>query len=282
MGKYNIGGIKLEFNYCFPQYFEERIKQYQISDEAKTDYLINVSVENNLELPNSNLIINHKKKKVYRNNSKVTVCLFENDEIMSIVEYLDDYSLVNIIISQSYSGNSAEYEYIMSGLIFISIAMINNMLPIHASAINFNNQAVIFSAPSTTGKSTHANLWMKKWPEITIINDDKPIITFNDGEIRVVGTPWSGKTCLNNNISVPLRAIIFLQQSSNNYLEELDNKAKITHLMRNIQRPIESQEIDWVMEKINILINEIPMYLLHCNISEEAVDVVYQKIYQKE
>lgn len=282
MGKYNIGGIKLEFNYYFSQYFEERIKQYQISDEVKTDYLINVSVEDNLELPNSKLVINHKNKKVYRNDNQISVCLFENNTIISIVEYLEDYSLVNIRISQSYPGNSAEYEYIMSGLIFISIAMLNNMLPIHASAIKFKNQAVIFSAPSTTGKSTHANLWIKKWPDITIINDDKPIITFNDNEIRVAGTPWSGKTCLNNNISVPLKTIIFLQQANSNYLETLDSKSKITHLMRNIQRPIETQEIDLVMEKINILINKIPMYLLHCNISEEAVDVVYQKIYNKD
>lgn len=57
-----------------------------------------------------------------------------------------------------------------------------------------NNSAILFTAPSGTGKSTHTRMWQECFGErVTVINDDKPLIKINDSEAVIYGTPWCGK-----------------------------------------------------------------------------------------
>ncbi len=65
---------------------------------------------------------------------------------------------------------------------------------VHGAAISYKNNAVLFIAPSGTGKSTHIRLWHRYLGDaIGIINGDKPILHITKNEINVYGTPWAGK-----------------------------------------------------------------------------------------
>lgn len=73
MGKYNVSGIKIEFNYCFDNYFKDRISSYQISDNEIVDYQINVRLKEEIKLPNFNpkMIINRRNIYETKNNSTI-------------------------------------------------------------------------------------------------------------------------------------------------------------------------------------------------------------------
>ena len=58
----------------------------------------------------------------------------------------------------------------------------------HSSAIMVDNEAYLFTAQSGTGKSTHARLWREMLGDRAVmINDDKPIIRYVDGDFYVYG-----------------------------------------------------------------------------------------------
>lgn len=285
MGKYNISGIRIEFNYLFDEYFKDKINAYAIDDNEKVDYLINITLADNIDLPNLEPYLNMNSKCLYKfDDNNLLLCFFnkEKSKVNTQIYYRNDYSTVEIQINKNLKIDLAELEYVVTGLVFLDIASINGFIPIHASAISLNNSSIIFSAPSGTGKSTHANLWLNTFENAIYINDDKPLISIIDEKIEVVGTPWSGKNRLNNNIKSNLKAIVFLKQSKTNSIVTLDNTSKLVYLLRNIYRPVEKEIQDIIFEKLNILISKIPMYELSCDISKDAVLLAYKKIFEGE
>lgn len=285
MGKYNISGIKLEFNYCFEDFFKDKIDAYKIDDEEIVDYVIHVSLTDNIDIPTYEPYLDMKSKCIYKiDEDNFLLCFFNKNKtkVNTGIYYKKDYSKVQIQIQNNLRIDLAELEYVVTGLVFLDIASINGFIPIHASAISVNNNGVIFSAPSGTGKSTHAKLWVDTFSDSLYINDDKPLIKIDKDLIEVVGTPWSGKNKLNSNIKSKLKAIVFLKQSETNEIKFLDNDEKLIYLLRNIYRPVEKDIQDVIFEKLNILVKKIPMYELSCNISKDAVFTAYKKIFEGE
>ena len=86
---------------------------------------------------------------------------------------------------------------------------------LHSSSVVIDNEAYLFSAPSGTGKSTHASLWVKYLTEKEpyILNDDNPAIRIINGNIYAYGTPFSGKHDISVNQKAKLQGICFLKQS---------------------------------------------------------------------
>lgn len=79
----------------------------------------------------------------------------------------------------------------------------------HGSALALDGKAYLFTAPSGTGKSTHAALWRQVFgTRVTMINDDKPLLRFAPEGVTVFGTPWAGKAHLQTNTSALLHRFL--------------------------------------------------------------------------
>ncbi len=176
-----------------------------------------------------------------------------------------------------------EYEYLYSGIAFSNRLTELGGAVIHGSALAYNNQGIIFSANCGTGKSTHTGLWQERFgSKVTIVNDDKPAIRFYEGIPYMFGTPWCGKSYLNTNVQVQLKSIVFLKQAEVNRIERLNLRDSIFSLMSQIARPYYDENLGLkTMKVIEKLVHTVPVYRLHCTISQEAVDTVYQKLLQE-
>lgn len=176
-----------------------------------------------------------------------------------------------------------EWEYIRTGSAFGCRLPDFNSFCLHASAVALQGKAVLFSGPCGTGKSTHTNLWQQYFgsDRAVIINDDKPVLRLTEDAFDVYGTPWSGKSTLNANIRVPLGAVVFLKQSKKNKIRRLSSREAVQLLIYQSMRPSGSRDR---MDKLLILIDELlqktPVYQVECNISFDAVKLVYNEIYQ--
>ena len=100
-------------------------------------------------------------------------------------------------------------------------------LEMHASVIQNSGKAYLFLAKSGTGKSTHSRMWLENIEGSTLLNDDNPIVrVLPDGQIRVYGSPWSGKTPCYVNEGHPVGGIVRLRQAPyNRYTECIDIEA---------------------------------------------------------
>lgn len=92
----------------------------------------------------------------------------------------------------------------------------HDAISIHAAAVCHDGKAYLFLGASGTGKSTHANLWIRHIPETELLNDDNPTVRITNGKAYAYGTPWSGKTPCYRNQSFPIQGIVRLNQAGAN------------------------------------------------------------------
>lgn len=148
----------------------------------------------------------------------------------------------------------------------------------HGASIEYNSEAYLFTAPSGTGKTTHINLWKKNLGcKVDIINGDKPIVKLADKPV-VYGTPWAGKEALQRNASAPLKAICILKQSKNNAITRLSKSDAIRHLMLQVYMPRSAAALSKTLELLGIMIEKTPVYMLQCNISDEAFKTAFDEM----
>ncbi len=115
--------------------------------------------------------------------------------------------------------NNRILDVLNNGLIITYFTFANECqtLLLHASAVLLDGRAQIFLGRSGTGKSTHSDQWLKCFPEAELLNDDHPVVRIEaDGEIRLYGSPWSGKRPIYRAISAPLAAIVRITRAKSN------------------------------------------------------------------
>lgn len=157
-----------------------------------------------------------------------------------------------------------------------------DILLYHGSVIAVDGEGYLFTAKSGTGKSTHTNLWRKKFGERAVmINDDKPFLQMTDKGVVVYGTPWAGKHNLNTNMSVPLKAICVLNRGIENHIEQVSPKAIYGMLMQQVYRPTKSEPLLKTMKLIDKLMQKTNFYSLYCNMDPEAATVAYEGMNQE-
>ncbi|MDO9628262.1 MAG: hypothetical protein Q7I99_00055 [Acholeplasmataceae bacterium] len=279
--KYNIAGIKIELNYHYNEYLKGNIESYLTDDQEVCEYSIEVFLCDEIKRPeqftnskmNPYIIFGEKERIIYALNSK--------DEVKELITHTNDYKHTKIEINPSLLKNPAEVEYVMLGVTFLEIALRNGFLPIHAAAVIYRGEAILFSAPSQTGKSTHAKIWKNTFNDVELLNDDKPLLKSDGERIFVYSSPFSGKTSMNQNKFAPLKSIIFLRQGLTNLVSVMTDDSKIENLMRNILRPDDEDLWDQVVVSINKLMNEIPIYQIEATMDSEAAIAVHDILYKE-
>jgi len=174
-------------------------------------------------------------------------------------------------------SNDALIEYMYTGALFYHSLLDSDGFLLHASAVAMDGKAYLFSAPSGTGKSTHTALWQRVFQErASIINDDKPAIRCLKEGIFVYGTPWSGKTALNQNLRVPLQGVCFLERSKENEIRPLTSSEAIEKILSQTVRPDEKRLAIRMLDLVEQLILNVPLYLMRCNMDPSAAILSYE------
>ncbi len=149
----------------------------------------------------------------------------------------------------------------------------------HGSALSMDGSGYIFTAKSGTGKSTHAAIWRKHFgSRVEMINDDKPLLRFTDGEVRVYGTPWCGKHGLGQNLSAPLSAIAVIERAENNSIAQCQGADAFVHLYNQTYRIPSKEKMARTLALIDKLRSSVGVFILRCNMDESAAEVAYGRM----
>ena len=168
-----------------------------------------------------------------------------------------------------------EREYILHSAAFCREIIQHGRFFLHASAVVCGGGAYLFSGPSGIGKSTHTAMWQKLFPGIQILNDDKPVIWPEKGKITAWGTPFSGKTQLQMNRGVPLRGICFLKQARENRIRPVAETEALALILNNTWRPKDDKTMNLLLNGIQQVVEEIPIFELSCTRDPEAAQLSY-------
>lgn len=148
----------------------------------------------------------------------------------------------------------------------------------HASYIDVNGSAVLFTAPCGTGKSTQAELW-RVHRNAEIINGDKAGVFLKEGKAFAGGLPFCGTSKICKNRNLPLKAIVLLSQGKENRVKRLTGFEALQGVINNIYldllAPWEKQMcIDFVIE----LLEKVNVFSLQCTPDERAVEELEKNI----
>lgn len=175
------------------------------------------------------------------------------------------------------SFSADDCEHMETASQFYSRLLEHNGMMLHASCVVLDGEAYLFSAPSGTGKSTHTQLWLKRFGDRAfILNDDKPALRWIDGTCYAYGTPWSGKTSLNRNERAVLRGIGILQRSDVNFAERLSGTAAIFGVLDQTIRPYAKSQMQTLLVCIDKLVAGGFVYRVGVNMEPDAAETVYR------
>lgn len=168
--------------------------------------------------------------------------------------------------------------YAESGSHFYFSLLYYGGMMLHASAVEVDGKAYLFSANSGIGKSTHTKLWQSEFGTAArVFNDDKPALRFLDGKWYAYGTPWCGKDGININMKVPLAGICFLKQSSENRIRRLSSYEALQKIIPQTKYKFSKVEkLDLMLSHVENLIQHIPMFELENRPEPEAARLSYE------
>lgn len=175
-----------------------------------------------------------------------------------------------------------ESEYIFTCSQFYRKLLVFDGMMLHASAVVKDGYAFLFSASSGTGKSTHTTLWRKVYgyDRVLMLNDDKPALRRENGRWYAYGTPWSGKTDQNLNMRVPLGGICMLERGEKNEIVPFTGAGAAFELLQQTVRPPMAEARGKILEYLNDLLENVPVWKLRCNMDDEAARVSHDAMYQ--
>lgn len=152
---------------------------------------------------------------------------------------------------------------------------------LHSSFVRSRGQGILFSAPSGTGKSTQADLWVQH-ENAEIINGDRAAIRLIDGKWTAFGLPYAGSSLIYRNESAPLSAIVILRQAKKNTMYRLSpSQAWKLLLSETTVHYWDKVFMDTILSRIEKLVGEIPVYLLECLPDKAAVELARDTIFKE-
>ncbi|MBR2953382.1 MAG: hypothetical protein IKC45_03245 [Clostridia bacterium] len=169
-------------------------------------------------------------------------------------------------------------EYVAVGTVFNRELMNHKGIMLHSSCVEKDGYAYLFSADCGTGKSTHTHLWLKNLSGTRIINDDKPALRLEDDVWYAHGTPFSGKHNESINTKVPVRAIVFIERAEKNEVSRLDTAEAIKLIFKQLLTARDREIGFKLLENVDLLLTKVPVFLLKCNMEDEAAITSYNEI----
>lgn len=173
-------------------------------------------------------------------------------------------------------------EYLYSGAKFYRELLKRDGMMLHASCVVVDGFAYLFTANSGTGKSTHTGLWLECFGERAfILNDDKPAIRREDGKWYAYGTPWSGKDDISRNCRAPIGGIAVIERAESNSIRPFAGIPAIHGVLRQVNRPKSKVYREMLLELMDKLIADVPIWKLQCNMEREAAQIAFAAMSQK-
>lgn len=287
MLQYEIAGLKIDIEKSNRSYITKRMDIFEKKHNQSADMTITLVESDIIHTPtgiikitepeNLNWVEKEDKSgfygfKIRRKNGDI-LDLLDTDKNWQINKIM----LLNADYYKSYQYNPIEVvAFHLIGTAFRNRILFNDGIVLHASSIIHDDRGMIFTAPSGTGKSTHAGLW-ERYRNASVLNDDTPALRIVDGKPFVFGTPWSGSSDKFLNAKASINAIFILEQAPTNSISLLNKKETVVRLMPRIFMPYFSNElIEMAVCNFERIIKDIPVYLLKCRPDKEAMELAYQ------
>lgn len=282
----------MEKHYCFAgvevtvsipdqwMYEEERtLVDFRVS-QVKNPHCYYFEIVENLDAPQGELVVEFPDYLVYKgqDNQIRYIGTVKNgwDGAYIRVEHCGRNHFVQVKAGKYTTGISVKT--VLNALNLEYLLVDSGSIILHASFIEWNGKAILFTAPSGTGKSTQAELW-NKYRNAEIINGDRAAIRVIDGNLCAAGIPFAGSSEYCKNKTLLLAAVVYLEQAPENRIVRMNE----SEAFRKVWEGCTVNNWDAVnmlktVDQVQHLVKHVPVYHLACTPDESAVHVLEQQL----
>jgi hypothetical protein len=145
---------------------------------------------------------------------------------------------------------------------------------LHAAYIRHGEGAILFTAPSGTGKSTQADLWCNL-QGAELINGDRVAGTLEADGLVAWGIPYCGTSGICKNTRLPVAAIVYLSQASKTKIQRLDGLQAFRYVWEGCSVNVWDQDdVEKCVQAVMSAVEQVPVYHMACTPDEDAVDTL--------
>ena len=271
---YRFAGV--EVSVCIPDkwmYEDERQLAPFRAAQVKDPHTFHFELVEVLSPPSGRLEIHLPGMRVYREGEAcvryigtvedgwekayIRVAREKNESYVQVTtsEFITNVSVKTIL-------NSMEAEHL--------VAAVDGFL-FHCSYIDHNGKAILFTAPSETGKSTRAERWHQH-RGAEIINGDRAAVRLVDGVLMAEGIPFAGSSQYCKNRSLPIEAIVYLGQAPETSIRKMRGYEAFSKIWEGVSvNTWDKEDMERVSHVVQKAAEQVPIFYLPCTPDESAV-----------
>jgi hypothetical protein len=190
--------------------------------------------------------------------------------------------VVDVFISGPKEAASDEELLLMEVLPLPVVALLSGRqgLFMHSCAVALQEEGILFTGVSGSGKSTMADLWRRFGPPSARVIDDEHILVRQINESTMLyGAPWSRGPRVATLSRTPLKAIFFLSHGLQNQCIALSPSEALAELLSQVFLPVWSREqLELTLQTGAALLKGVVCYRLPFVPNERIVGFVQEMI----
>lgn len=271
---YNIGGCVVRITGHDSDMYTDsgKLEQFQIAD-CDCDWHVECSIVDVLPVPRGICIFDSIGKKVYQ--TEACSCSYIGSLGSStegaFVRMIRNGDHISIEVKRSYLRGFIPARTILNSLEVEHLIVSGGGLLLHSSYIAHAGGAILFTAPSGTGKSTQAALW-EQLRGAEIINGDRSVVRIREGIAEAWGIPFSGSSGICKVRTLPIKAIVYLSQAPVTTIQELSGIRAFRLLWEGCSlQSWNREDVERCSATLMDVISKIPVFHLACTPDESAV-----------
>ena len=278
---YKIAGI--EFEISIPEehcYDDERMMAEFLEKETKAPHKFQFEIVDELDEPKGEFKVDQPGLKVYTsdNMQQRYIGAVEQGWEKAYIRAVHCGCEHKVQVKRDECRDHIGVKTVLNSLSMEHLVLEQKGIILHASFIEHQGKAILFTAPSETGKSTQAELW-REFRNAEIVNGDRAVIRLIDGKPYACGIPFAGSSNYCKNRTLPLAAIIYLGQASETTIEKLSGVFGFKRVWEGCTINTWNQEdLNRALDIVSDITTKVPVYLLQCTPDKSAVIALERKL----
>lgn len=265
-----LAGIRLRVDSDSP--VTVRLLEGYLEEPGPAAHRFTVKLVSALTEPAGKLVCHDADRQIYRDGDRLLTWQGEPDRpyICAIREGED--ATLEFLAEKLPQGITGKL--LLNAIDLPHLLTIHDGFLLHASFIEHAGGAILFTAPSGTGKSTQAKLWCDH-AGAELINGDRAAVRLVGDTVLACGTPFAGSSDVRKNRTLPMKAIVYLTQAPENAVQRLGGVRAFRRVWEGCTvNTWDRDDVEKATKTVSGVISRIPVYHLACTPDIRAVEAL--------
>ena len=276
---YEFADIRLEVRMPEEERYSDHgvLRAFCSEPISSPDHSLTICLVDALSSPDGSCVYQDVGKQIYQTEDSIIRYAGNQDRQHLRIQRQGHFSQVQCLRKAYPAGVTPKV--VLNSLEAEHLIVRNRGVLLHASFIRMGGSAILFTAPSGTGKSTQADLWCK-YRNAELINGDRAAVMVRDDGIYACGIPFAGSSGVAKAAKLPLRAIVYLAQAPENRIEALKGFSAFRNVWEGCSlHTWDREDLSLASDCVLKILDRVPVFHLRCRPDAGAVDALYSVLH---